>query len=77
MRVKINNIEGRHEVVLIDNASIALSDNQLRLTLRDKGGIVFVDVGSNYKAHEELDKLLENGWVDLSNYYAGLVFPAE
>ena len=77
MRVKINNIEGRCEVVLIKSAAIALSNDQLKLTLCDNAGIIFVDVRSNYKAYEELDKLLENGWADLSDYSAGLIFPAE
>ena len=77
MRVMIKNVEGRSEVLLIENAAISISNDQLRLTLNNKAGIIFTDVGSNYTAHEHLNELLKNGWTDLSDYYSGITFPAE
>jgi hypothetical protein len=73
----IKNIEGNIEVLTVDKVAIAGINNNLRLTLPNKAGIIFVDVGSNYTAHAEINELLENGWVDLSGYYAGITFPAE
>lgn len=77
MRVMIKNIEGRCEVLLVEKAAIALLNSELRLTLPNSAGIIFVDVGTNSTAHQKLAELLENGWVDLSDYYAGITFPAE
>ena len=77
MRVMIKNVEGNFEVLNVEKVTIAGINNQIRLTLPDKAGIIFVDVESNYTAHAKLNTLLENGWTDLSDYYSGIIFPTE
>ena len=77
MRVKIKNVEGNYEVFNVEKVAIAMINHNLRLTLPNNAGILFVDVESNYSAHARLNELLENGWVDLSEYYSGITFPTE
>jgi hypothetical protein len=73
----IKNVEGRCEVLNIENAAISIPSKQLCLTLNNKAGIIFINVGSHYTAHKHLNEFLKNGWTDLSDYYSSITFPAE
>jgi hypothetical protein len=74
MRVKIKNAEGRGEVLLIESAAISISNDQLRLTRPNNAGVIFVDVGCNYAAHQHLNELLKDGWSDLFDCHADFTY---
>ena len=69
MRVMVKNPEGFCEVVVIEKAAIALAGNTLLLNFGNRT-CIYIDVGTNFMAHSKLNCLLENGYVDLSQFAA-------